>query len=764
MAKVALIETTPTSTNFDKYFTFEFDRFALCSDSSKRKILKKDVDIEIEIDAYDWLILVGSEPFKNFTRKTSITEYNGKIVDDKFLALINPAMIKFRPEAKKSFEEAVESITGYVSGELQQVSLGEDKCYGIQDTEKLKEFLGKALKAPGDFIALDSETSALYCRDGYMLGFSMSYEPEHGAYVDTECIDEECEQLMQELFNKKRVVFHNAKFDLQWFMYHFNFEFPHFEDTMLMHYMFDENPGTHGLKQLAIKHTEYGDYEAELENWIADYRKRTGILKESFSWDLVPFEVMKNYAAMDSVVTYLLFEKFEAALTKNEKLYWVYKNILIEGCRFLCSVEGNGVPFDMTRLEFGQKRMQEDIDAAVTELKSFPEVQQFIRDKGEFNPNSTLQLRTLLFDYIGLEPTGKKTGTGADSTDAEVLGKLAEKHPVPKHILEIRQKVKIKTTYLDKIIPAMDRDGRLRTNFNLHGTTSGRLSSSGKLNMQQLPRDNPTVKGCIKAKAGNKIVAMDLTTAEVYCAAVLAQDKALQKVFQDGGNFHSTIAKQVFRLPCEVDEVAEHYSAERQQAKAVTFGIMYGAGPAKISEQVTKDSGKYFSPTEAKQTIDDYFAAFPKLRQWLNTTQQFIQANGFIYSYFGRKRRLPNVFSQDKGIASHEVRSGVNSLVQSVASDVNLLGAIDMQKYIQKTGMKSKIFALVHDSILAEVPEEEIELYSQKLAEFVQMDRGLSIPGTPIGCDFEVGEDYSMGKFEKLYDLTRQETNIHSHT
>ena len=751
--QVAIIEKTMSSTNYDKYFDFAYDRFALCSDSSKQKILKRDVDIEIDIDSYDWLILVGSEPFKMYTRKTSITEYNGKIIDDKFLALINPAMIKFKPEAKKSFEEAIESIAGYVSGELKQKSLGEDKCYGIQDTEQLNKWLQKALDHEGDFIALDSETSALYCRDGYMLGFSMSYEKEHGIYADCDCMDEESERLMQEIFNKKRVVFHNAKFDLQWFQYHFNFEFPHFEDTMLMHYMFDENPGTHGLKQLAIKHTDYGDYEAELDTWITDYRKRTGILKQSFSWDLVPFDVMKNYAAMDAVVTFLLFEKFENAILKNEKLYWVYKNILIEGCRFLTQVESNGVPFDKTRLEFGQKRMQEDIDAAVEKLNGYPEVRQFIKDKDGFNPNSTVQLRSLLFDYVGLAPTGKKTGTGADSTDAESLQKLASEHEIPELILEIRQKVKIKTTYLDKIIPALDRDGRLRTNFNLHGTTSGRLSSSGKLNMQQLPRDNPTVKGCIKAKSGNKIVAMDLTTAEVYCAAILADDKNLQKVFKDGGNFHSTIAKQVFRLPCEVDDVAEHYTAERQQAKAVTFGIMYGAGPAKISEQVTKDSGQYFSPAEAKATIDDYFAAFPKLKGWLDRTQKFIQANGFIYSHFGRKRRLPNVFSKDKGIASHEVRSGVNALVQSVASDVNLLGAIEMQKYIVKTGMKAKIFALVHDSVLAEVPEDEIELYVEKLRECIQRDRGLSIPEAPIGCDFDVADDYSLGKFGKLYDI-----------
>ena len=602
MAKIALIETKPSSTNFDKYFEFEFDRFALCSDSSVQKVLKKDVDLELNTEDYDWVILVGAEAFKQFTRKTSVTEYNGKIIDEKFLALINPAIIKFKPEAKKSFEDAVESISGYVSGELTIEKLDEDKCYGIQTKEKCLSFLDAAISAPRDYVALDSETSALYCRDGYMLGFSMSYEPDHGVYVDADIIDEEIEEKMQELFNKKTVVFHNAKFDLQWFTYHFNFEFPKFEDTMLMHYMFDENPGTHGLKQLAMNHTPYGDYEKPLEDWGIEYRRKHGILKEAFSYDLIPFDVMKDYAAMDAVVTFLLYEKMRAAIEKNKRLLWVYDNILLEGCNFLRQVENNGVPFDRERLEFAQGVMQEDITKAVAELYEFPEVRLFEKGQGkDFNPNSTVQLRSLLFDYINLTPTGKKTGTGAHSTDAEVLGQLSEEHAVPKHILEIRQKNKIKTTYLDKIIPNLDRDSRLRTGFNLHGTTSGRLSSSGKLNMQQLPRDNPTVKGCIRAKEGHKIVSMDLTTAEVYVAAVLAKDVGLMDVFKGGGNFHSNIAKQVFKLPCEADQVDELYGDKRQQAKAVTFGIMYGAGPAKISWQVTKDSGSEFSMQDAQR-------------------------------------------------------------------------------------------------------------------------------------------------------------------
>jgi DNA polymerase I-like protein with 3'-5' exonuclease and polymerase domains len=273
------------------------------------------------------------------------------------------------------------------------------------------------------------------------------------------------------------------------------------------------------------------------------------------------------------------------------------------------------------------------------------------------------------------------------------------------------------------------------------------------MNMQQIPRDNPIVKGCIKAKEGNKIVAMDLTTAEVYVAAMLSDDINLQKVFKEGGNFHSSIAKLVFNLSCEVEDVAELYKTERQMAKAVTFGIMYGAGPRKISQQVTQDSGRYFSVQEAQEVIDDYFRQFHKLKSWISRCETIIMNHGFIYSHFGRKRRLPNVRSDNKGVASHEVRSGLNFLVQSIASDINLLGAIDTHNIIKKAPYNAKIFALVHDSILAEVEENAVEAYQYVVKECVQKDRGLSIPGSPIGCDFEVGDDYSFGKFEDKYDL-----------
>ena len=755
--KVALIESKPSRNKFFELFNnkFEFDSYVLCSNPQVKKVLKRDVDIQFNPDDYDWVILVGSEALKYYTKINSITEYTGRIVEDKFLPVINPAMLAFKPEAKKSWEESRDNIIAYIAGELKQEKLGSDDIFGITDTDELNKFLQDAIDHENEFIALDSETTGLYPRDAYMLGISLSYKKNHGAYISTDCIDQTSEKLLQELFNKKRVVFHNSKFDIAFFRYHFGFKFPNFDDTMLMHYTLNENPGTHGLKQLALKFTPYGDYEKPMYDWIEGYRKRNGLLKNDFTWDMIPFDIMQEYAAYDAVCTYLIYEEFLPYMQKNKKLGNVYYNILLPATEFLLDVESNGVPFDRERLVKSSVLMQEEIDEAVSKLYEYTEVKLFEKAQGkDFNPNSTMQLRSLLFDYIGLKPTGKKTGTGADSTDAEVLGKLAEEHPVPQLILDIRQKVKIKSTYLDKIIPALDRDERLRTGFNLHGTTSGRLSSSGKMNMQQIPRDNPIVKGCIRAKPGKKIVAMDLTTAEVYCAAILAEDMALQKVFQDGGNFHSNIAKLVFNLPCEVDDVAKYYSTERQMAKAVTFGIMYGAGPKKISEQVTKDSGTYFSTSQAKEVIEDYFKQFHKLKKWLDDCKKLIEKQTFIYSFFGRKRRLPNVRSTDKAIAAHEVRSGINSLVQSVASDVNLLGAVDAHKEICERGYQKnmKIFALVHDSVLAEVDDDYVQEYSDILLRNVQKDRGLNIPGCPIGCDFEIDEDYSMGKFKKQYE------------
>lgn len=156
---------------------------------------------------------------------------------------------------------------------------------------------------------------------------------------------------------------------------------------------------------------------------------------------------------------------------------------------------------------------------------------------------------------------------------------------------------------------------------------------------------------------------------------------------------------------------------------------------------------------QAREVIADYFNTFSGLKRWLTERKTFIETNGYTYSFFGRKRRLQNVFSTDKSIAAHEVRSGINSEIQSLSSDINLLASIETQEACKRLKLDAQIFMLVHDSIVAEVKEEHVKEYCEILKEITQMDRGCSIPGFPIGVDQDIADDYSFGKFEKTYEL-----------
>ena len=180
---------------------------------------------------------------------------------------------------------------------------------------------------------------------------------------------------------------------------------------------------------------------------------------------------------------------------------------------------------------------------------------------------------------------------------------------------------------------------------------------------------------------------------------------------------------------------------------------LYGSGPAKVAESVTKATGEHYSLEDAKENIKDYFTKFNKLKRWLDERKAFISQNGFTYSFFGRKRRLPNVFSSDKGIAAHDVRSGINMEVQSLASDMNLLGAIGTANECKEKSIDAHIFMLVHDSVVALVREDQVEEYCEILRRNTQADRGCSISGSPIGVDQDIGDDYSFGDWVDTYTI-----------
>jgi DNA polymerase I-like protein with 3'-5' exonuclease and polymerase domains len=752
--KIAVIDKAPNRTKYSDYFEFEFDHYHMSS-VAITKLLKKDVDLVVDLEPYDFVILVGAEAAKEYAKITSVTNMAGQLVQDKYIAISNPAMLSFKPEGKPDFQRAVDRIHKYVKGQLKPTVQGD--FAGIDDTNEAKRFLREILANAQGYVAWDTETTCLYPRDGYVLGVSMSYKTKHGRYILTDCLDDVCLDLMRKIAREYTTVFHNMKFDFKMIKYHLDIDFPRdrVHDTMVMHYVLDETD-SHGLKPLALKYTDYGDYDSELDDFKKAYCAAHGLLQDDFTYDLIPFDTISRYASIDTAVTFDLFHKFWPIVQANDKLRKVYSEILIPGTLFLMDMEEVGIPMSTERMAAASKYLDYEIEEAKKVVYSFDAVKQYEKDSGKiFNPNSVMQLRVVLFDYLGLNPTGKKTATGAVSTDAEVLGELSEEHALPAAILKVRQLGKIQNTYIQKILPEIDRDGRIRTNFNLIFTTSGRLSSSGKFNAQQIPRDDPIIKGCIQAPAGYKIVSQDLTTAEMYYAAVLSGDKNLQQVFSSGGDFHSTIAKMVFSLPCAVEDVKKLFGSMRQSAKAISFGILYGSGANKVAQTVTKGlpDGESYPVEQARDDIKQYFTKFNKLKRWLEDRKNFIQTNGYTYSFFGRKRRLPNVFSADKGIAAHEVRSGINAEVQSLASDVNLLGAMRTATEIAAKGLDAKIFMLVHDSIVALVKDEDVVEYCEILKRNTQHSWGCEIPNTPIGVDQDIGEDYSFGHFNETYQI-----------
>jgi DNA polymerase I-like protein with 3'-5' exonuclease and polymerase domains len=722
MNNVCIVEKYPSNYNYSALFPFEFDKESLVKEKMD-KVLKRNVTCDIEaIRAnYEYVILVGKEAFKLVGGLSSIVKYQGYLLEDKYLGMMSPGAVTLRPSLKMPFEKAIKDITRTIAGEAAVVHKEYD-VKGLQSESSILEYLDFLENGNFKNIAIDTETSAFYARDGWVLGICLSHKIEQGVYMDSMYVTEKVVERLQNMCNTHNMIFHNAKFDMHMLSYHFGLTFPNWDDSMLMHYALDETEGSHDLKQLALRFTDLGDYDKPLEDFKTSYRKQHGILVKDFTYDLIPFETMVPYACLDAAATLQLYLKFSAALAKSEGLTKVYTGLLKRGTSFLVKVEDNGIPVCETRLRQYIDEVSAEVAALTEQLYTYDEVKRVEKATGKlFNVNSPAHVGALLYDELGFTPF-KFTDGGANSTDAEVLEKFAEENLVAKVINDIKKLKKINSTYLEKMLHGQDLDGHLRTGFNLHTTTSGRLSSSGKINAQQLPRDNKLPKKAIRAKEGFQIVSQDLGTAEMYITGVISGDKALQQIFKDGVDYHGAMAVQKFGLTCHPNDVASKYPQLRQEAKTISFEILYKLN---LKEKALEN--------------------FPTLLTWLEDRIEEIEANGYILSLFGRKRRVKDVFSPNKREAKHWVRSAINFLVQSVSSDINLLAGMDMQDWIEENGHTEtmKIWGLVHDSILAEVREDVVDLYIEKLAYFTQLDRGCSIPGCPIKLDVAVGEDYA---------------------
>jgi DNA polymerase I-like protein with 3'-5' exonuclease and polymerase domains len=713
---------------------------------SKDKILKKDIDLDMEeLKGYKIMCPIGADALKYVAGMTGIQKYNGVFIEKKYLPIMHPNICIIKPQMEDEIQRAFAQIPKLLSGEDLQTH-EKDYCF-IETQSQLDGYIKELEDATT--LVVDIETTSVSPHTGVILGIAISTRPHQGLYVSSELVYKH-KQWFHDLFKNRKCIFHNSKFDTNYMETEIGFEFPDYEDTMLLHYCLEEAVGTHGLKPLALRFTDLGDYERELDDYKKSWARKNKVKLADFNYGMLPSDILAPYACKDADATFQLYMKFWPLVEKSEEFLRLYKDILMPATHAMKRLEKNGGPINIEQVNHLTEQYTIDMEECHEEIMMSDAVQRFERTQGkDFNPNSTYHLRELFFNILNMKVT-KKTETGAPSTDKEVLANMG--HPLADAILDLREKSKLAGTYISNIRKGVDKDGRLRSGFNIHGTTSGRLSSSGNLNYQNIPRDNKDIKKLFKARPGYKIIQCDLGTAEVYYAAMLSGDQFLQKAFIDKLDFHSYVAKQMFNLDCSVDEVKKVYPAQRQYAKAITFGIMYQAGPAKIAETVNKDakSGEEISIPQSKQFINKYFSEAKALKKFIDGSNSQIENHAFIYSFFGRKRRLPEAKSPNPGVSKHAIRSGVNFLVQSVASDINILGVVDLVKWIEDNDYVDAIkpFTVVHDSIVSEVREDLVDDYIENARRCIQLDRGLSIPNCPIKVDFEIGP--SWGELEDL--------------
>jgi len=745
MNKVCFVFASTSERNPDRIITKylkdgEYDIKFLCS-KEKEKILKKDIDLNMkELEEYKLISPIGAESLKYVAGLTGITKYKGIFVEKKYLPIMHPNMCIFKPQLEDDIRKAFKMIPDILSDKNVGKEVEKDYCF-VNTEELFEKYKNEMHNAKT--LVVDIETTSVNSRTGSIIGVAIATKPHQGIFVSIDLVNKH-KSWFKNLFMTRNCIFHNAKFDVQFLEDELEFVFPKWEDTMLLHYCLEEAVGTHGLKPLAMRFTDLGDYERDLDEYKKSFARRNKIKLAEFNYGMLPMDILAPYACKDADATFQLYSKFYPLVQKSEEFKKLYDSILKPATHALMVLERNGGPVDVAQLESVTRDYQIDVEECIDEICNHPSVIEFERmHKKSFNPNSTVQLRELFFGIIGIKPT-KETATGAWSIDKEVLQSI--NHPLAAAVLDLREKSKMASTYLSNINNGMDKDSRLRSGFNIHGTTSGRLSSSGNLNYQNIPRDNKDIKKLFKARPGYKIIQCDLGTAEVYYAAVLSGDEFLQKAFVDKLDFHSYVAKQMFKLPCDIAQVKTKYPNERQYAKAITFGIMYQAGPAKIAETVNKDAkaGDEISFPQARQFISKYFAEARRLKVLIDSSNRQIENYAFIYSHFGRKRRLPEAKSPNPGVSKHAVRSGVNFLIQSVASDINVLGLIDLTKWIAEKNYQNDIlpFTVVHDSIVSEVKDELVDEYITNAKKCIQTDRGLSIPSCPIKVDFEVGPSW----------------------
>ncbi|HJR65695.1 MAG TPA: DNA polymerase I [Gemmatimonadaceae bacterium] len=487
-------------------------------------------------------------------------------------------------------------------------------------------------------------------------------------------------------------------------------------DTMLASYVLDPGRRSHGLDVLALEF---------LEHRMTSFQELCGRGKTAIPFDECPIECARDYACEDADMTLQLHERFAPQL-ESYGLMRLFREIEMPLVEVLARMESEGVSIDLEWFRSLKARFKAERQA----------VERGIYDIAgtEFNINSNLQLREILFDKLKL-PVLKRTSTGP-STDASVLQELAEQgHQLPERLMEYRELSKLENTYLDTL-PALvhPTTGRLHTSFNQTVATTGRLSSSDP-NLQNIPirrelgRD--IRRGFIPRK-GWKLVAADYSQIELRLLAHLSDDTAFVDAFRAGGDIHRQTAAIIFGVP--VDSV----SAEmRARAKTINFATIYGQGAHALSRQLRIEFA------EARAFIAAYFERFQGIRRYLDSMVEFAREHGYVQTIFGRRRYIPELRDRNFNVRAFGERTAANSPIQGSAADLIKIAMIRIDHGLGAHDLRTKMLLQVHDELVFEAPPDEIDVVTSLVKREMEQAAVLSVP---LVVDIGIGDNWMETK------------------
>ena len=679
----------------------------------------------------------GLQSFENFTLKNPVPEILIKFLEEQgFKSIL--------ARVKSDFEKAGLVVYEKSSDEEKDKENKKPVYVLVQEESVLKEWVFAA--EDQGVVAVDTETTSLDSLTAKLVGVSLALEtPLNGAcacYIplghlngkEQEVFDlsggdenpKEKADTPKQIPLKTAIkalkpmlenpgvlkIAHNAKYDSEIFD-QYGIDLNPMDDTMLLSYVLDGGLHGHGLDDLTQLH---------LSRTNIKFSEVAGTGKNRVGFEQVELAAALDYAAEDAEVTLKLHRVFKSRLVK-EKMVRIYERIERPLLRVLQMMECDGIKIDAEVL----RNLSDDFDKRIFIL-----AEEIHRLAGrDFNIGSPKQLGEVLFDEMGL-PGGKKGKTGAYMTGANILeGLAAQGHDLPSRVLDWRQLSKLKSTYTDALIGQINpKTKRVHTSFAQAVASTGRLSSNDP-NLQNIPirtEEGRKIRKAFVAEQGNLLLSADYSQIELRLLAHVADIAALKEAFRRGDDIHAMTASEVFGIP-----INELDAPTRNRAKAINFGIIYGISPFGLARQLG------IPQSDAKSFISAYFERYPGVKDYMEITKEAARENGYVTTIFGRRVHVPGIKDKNPARRNFMERAAINAPLQGSAADIIKRAMIFMPEALKKANLEARMLLQVHDELIFEVPEKELNETKNIITKTMESAAELSVP---LVCDTGYGSDW----------------------